>query len=283
MQTGKLLRQPVNLIERFVGGNSRGIFSPEGGKLAYVSERGGRNRHVIVIRSLATGEERDLPRRLDLAWRLSWQRDGARLRVGGRDLNGRYGVYGVDEATGETKLIVANQPDMGHAVWTPDGKGILHRNHQAEGPSLHFYSLADGSVRTVPGKFGGYSFSLSPDGRWIATIDESKEIRVHPAEGGDGRVLASAEEGRRFGRWTVWTPDGKALLVLEGASGEGNDPWTLWIVPVDGSTPIETELRHKLANAGAWPLRIHPDGKTVVYGAGGSFRQFWALHDLTFE
>ena len=55
MKTGMLLRQPVNPIERFVGGNSRGIFSPDGDKLAYVSERGGRNRHVIVIRSLVTG------------------------------------------------------------------------------------------------------------------------------------------------------------------------------------------------------------------------------------
>ena len=161
MQTGKLLRQPVNLIERFVGGNSKGIFSPDGDKLAYVSERGGRNRHVIVIRSLDTGEERDLPRRLSRVWRPSWHPDGKRLLVEGRLLNGQSGIYGVDVGTGETKLIVANQPDMGHAVWTPDGKGILHRNHQAEGPSLHFYSLADGSVRTVPGKFGGYSFSVS--------------------------------------------------------------------------------------------------------------------------
>ena len=107
---------------------------------------------------------------------------------------------------------------------------------------------------------------------------------MHPAEGGDGRVLASAEDGRRFGRWTVWTPDGKALLVLKGTSSRtGKGPWTLWIVPVDGSTPIETELRHELSNAGFWRPTIHPDGRRVVYAAGGSFRQFWALHDLTFE
>ena len=48
-------------------------------------------------------------------------------------------------------------------------------------------------------------------------------------------------------------------------------------------TPIETELSHELANAGAVRLDIHPDGKRVVYAAGGYFQQFWALRDLTFD
>ena len=278
MKTGKLLRQPINPIERFVGGNSKGVFSPDGDELAYISERRGWNRRVIVIRSLATGEERDLAHRLSWVWGLTWQPDGKRLRVVGDNLNG---FFSVDAATGEAKFIVAG-PDMGAPVWTPDGKRILHRNYHDE--SLHSYSLADGSVETIPGDFGdAYRFSLSPDGRQIATIHGRTEIRLHPVEGGDGRVLSSADEHQQFGRWTVWTPDGKALLVLKGAFQTGKDLWTLWIIPVDGSPPIETELQHELANAGAVPLDIHPDGRRVVYAAGGYFRQFWALHDLPFE
>ncbi|MCZ6655118.1 MAG: hypothetical protein O7D91_19080, partial [Planctomycetota bacterium] len=284
MKTGKLLRQPINPIERFVGGNSRGVFSPDGDELAYRSERRG-NRHVIVIRSLATGEERDLPHRLSRVGGLRWQPDGKRLRVQGYNQNGQYGVFGVDVATGETKFIVASPPLLGHPVWTPDGKRILHRNHHRDRESLYSYSLADGSVETIPGDFGDVPrFSLSPDGRWIATIHGRTEIRLHPVEGGDGRVLWSTDKRRRFGRWTVWTPDGKALVVLkQDANQTGKDLWTLWIIPVDGSPPIETELRHELANAGAYPLDIHLDGKRVVYAAGGEFKQFWALHDLSFE
>ncbi len=42
LQTGKLLAQPVNLIERFVGGNSRGVFSPDGENwLTFPSAGGG--------------------------------------------------------------------------------------------------------------------------------------------------------------------------------------------------------------------------------------------------
>ena len=169
MKTGKLLRQPINPIERFVGGNSGGVFSPDGDELAYISERRGWNRRVIVIRSLATGKERELPHRLNRVRGLNWQPDGKRLRVGGRSQNGQSGFFTVDVDTGETKSLVAI-PDMGYSVWTPDGKGILHRNYQWDRGSLHFYSLADSSVESVPGFFGGYRFSLSPDGRWIATI-----------------------------------------------------------------------------------------------------------------
>ena len=283
MKTGKLLRQPFSLIERFVGGNSKGVFSPGGDELAYLSERRGWHRRVIVVRSLATGEERDLPHRLSRVWGLNWQPGGKRLRVVGESKqNGEGGIFGVDVATGETKIVVAST-DMGAPVWTPDEKRIVHRIYQDE--SLHSYTLADGSVETIPGDFGdAYRFSLSPDGRQIATIHERAEIRLHPVEGGDGRVLSSADEHQQFGRWTVWTPDGKALLVLKGALQTGkDDPWTLWIIPVDGSRPIETELRHELANAGAEPLSIHPDGRRVVYAAGGTIRQFWALHDLPFE
>ena len=74
-----------------------------------------------------------------------------------------------------------------------------------------------------------------------------------------------------------------AATISVGSSPTGKELWTLWIVPTDGSPPIETELQHELANAGAPRLNIHPDGKRVVYVAGGSFRQFWALRDLTFD
>ena len=279
MKTGKLLRQPINPIDRFVGGNSRGVFSPDGDELAYLSERGSWRRHAIVIRSLATGEERDLPHQLSRIWGLSWHPDG-RLRIQGSNQKGQGGFFGVDADTGETKSIVLSR-DMGTPVWTPDGKHILHWNDQDAHGSVHSYSLADGSVETIPGDFGNTRFSLSPDGSQIATI-HGTEIRLHPVEGGDGRVLGSTDERRRFGRWTVWTPDGKALVVLKRDANQ-TELRTLWIVPVDGSPPIETELRHEPANAGAYPFDIHPDGRRVVYAAGGYFMQFWALHDLSFE
>ncbi len=292
METGSFLQQPISPIERFVGSNSGGVFSPDGDELAYRSQRRGWNQHVIVIRSLKTGKERELPHQLSRVGGINWQPDGKRLRVGGRDQNGQRGFFGVDTATGETQFIAASAnrgANMGSPQWTPDGMRILYRDYQTVGgEGLYSYSLADGSIEAIPGDFGdGFSFSLSPDGRQIATIQGGTEIRLHPVEGAAGRVLGSTDEQHQFGRWTVWTPDGKALLVLKGVRQTGcqtgKELWTLWIVPTDGSPPIKTELRHELANAGALRLNINPDGKRVVYVAGGYFQQFWALRDLTFD
>ncbi len=286
METGKFIQQPSSPIERFVGGNSGGVFSPDGDELAYRSQRRGWNQNAIVIRSLKTGKERELPHQLrQVRGIINWRPDGKRLRVRGGDQNGEQGFFDVDAATGETQLIVASAK-IAAPQWTPDGKRILGRSNQGEG--LHSYSLADGSIEAIPGDLGdAYLFSLSPDGHQIATIHGRSEIRLRPVEGGDGRVLATTDEQHRFGRWTVWTPDGKALLVLKGVRWTGRPTgkalWTLWIVPVDGSAPVETELNHELANGGALPLDIHPDGKRVVYAAGGYFQQFWALRDLTFD
>jgi len=291
METGMLLQQPTSPIERFVGGNSGGAFSPSSDELAYTSERRGWNQRAIVIRSLETGKDRELPHPLSRVGGISWQPDGKRLRVSGRDQNGRGGFFSVDAATGEIQLIVAstnNGAQMGSHQWTPDGMSILYRDYETERQGLYSYSLADGSTEAIPGDFGdAFRFSLSPDGRQIATIQGRTEIRLHPVDGGDGRVLSSTDDQHQFGRWAVWTPDGKALVVLKGARQTGRptgkELWTLWVVPLDGAPPIETELSHELANFGAVPLDIHPDGKRVVYAAGGYFQQFWALRDLTLD
>ena len=281
MQTGKLLRKPFDAIERFVGANTRGAFSPDGEKLAYVSERKGWRRHAIVVRTLASGEEQEVPHQLGRVSKLAWQGGSARLWVEGEGQNGRYGFFDVHATSGESKFL-PRIPGMSRAVWTPDGKRILYRNSRKDDGLLYSYSLADGSVETIPGKIGdGRRFSLSPDGKRIATKIHGSAILVSELEGGDGQVLWNTDESGRLGSWTVWTPDGKALLVLrQDAKDDGKDLWRLWIVPVDGSSPIATELRHELADSGAWPLDIHPDGKRIVYAASGYFWQFWALRNL---
>ena len=56
--------------------------------------------------------------------------------------------------------------------------------------------------------------------------------------------------------------------------------WRLWVVPVDQSKPVATQLVYEPANAGAVRLDIHPDGKRIVYATGGYLYQFWAVHNL---
>ena len=60
--------------------------------------------------------------------------------------------------------------------------------------------------------------------------------------------------------------------------------WRLWVVPVDGSDPIATELAYLPSNAGANAFDIHPDGRRIVYTAGGGdTEQYWALRNLDLD
>ena len=298
-KTGSLLRQPVNVTERFVSSNNVGMFSPDGEMLAYISERRGWQQQALVIQSLKTGEERDLPHELRyIRTGLTWHVDGDRVVVQGTDDRGRNGYFDVDVATGQTRPArgLPDIPGLQTPTSTPDGTKILFRKN-GEQPTLYAYRVADGSVEALPGVIGGEGpkYRLSPDGQWIATIPyrflgqrgPRTEIRLHPAVGGDGEVLATTDKSEPFGRWTTWTPDGTALLVSKREAGgverrgQGRMGMRrLWVVPVDGSDPLATELVYEPSNAGYVPMGIHPDGKRIVYSEGGYFYQFWALRNL---
>ena len=297
--TGKFLRQPVDAVERFLGRNHWPTFSPDGETFAYVSTRPG-GTTSIVFRSLTTGEERDLlPLGLQEVGYLRWS-PGGPITVTGRDDRGRRGRFVVDVATGQTRPLGGPEepagfltPDGTEGILTPDGTQILHRASREQTDSLYSYRVADGSVHALSGDFqassGGYvpggNFFLSPDGQWIATIRGRTnefvgvEIRLHGVAGGDGRVLATTGDDERFGRWVTWTPDSSALVVLkqEPQAGEG---MRLWVVPVDGSAPVATELVYTPRAGGTPGLIIHPDGTRIFYHEGNSSQQFWALHNL---
>ncbi len=276
LQTGKFLAEPKNAVERFVGHNSRGTFSPDGEEFAYLSEREGRRNRAIVVRTLATGEERIVPHDLKYVLGMFWPTGGHSLIVGGRDDRDRYGQFSL--TNGHADLILQG----GNRDLSPDGARLLYRSRQPEDRSIFSYRLADGSVERVPGDFGTGQFSALADGR-IATIRNRTEILLHPAAGGEGKILWRTDEDHQFGRQVARTPDGKALVVLRRDSDTGADTsagmWRFWVVPVDGEPPYPTELLHERYGR----VNIHPDGKHILYAHGGSFFQMWAMRNLPFD
>ena len=279
LQTGKLLAEPKNAVDQFVGRNRGGTFSPNGKEFAYLSGRQGRNRRAIVVRSLVTGEEHEVPHDIRRVYSLIWPPGGDSLIVRGKDDRYRYGYFDLSLANGHAELFAQ---DVTNGVLSADGARLLHRKVRPGGylsdGAIHSYRLADGSMEKLPGEFGAHQFSVLPDGR-IAAIHERTEIRLHPAEGGDGQVLWSTDEQHPFKSWTVWAPAGEALLVLRQDPEAGDGKWRLWVAPIDGSLPYPTELVSESFGS----LDIHPDGGQMLYLEGGYFWQVWAMRDLPFE
>ena len=88
---------------------------------------------------------------------------------------------------------------------------------------------------------------FSPDGKWLAYIplEPAGSIRLVPAAGGNERPLA---EGLADIESATWSGDSRHLMVLAhpGPSVELD----YWVVPVDGSAPIDTRVLQRARQQG---------------------------------
>ena len=122
-ETGQVTGSPTMVSERFRGANTQSEWSPDGQHLAYLSRLERQQTvdtvgsGIIVVRSLDTGEERDLFPRLNFLGdtRLRWAPDGRSFlisgeEVGGQDSDHRRGLYEIDAQTGEVAPIVVSRP-----------------------------------------------------------------------------------------------------------------------------------------------------------------------------
>jgi hypothetical protein len=79
----------------------------------------------------------------------------------------------------------------------------------------------------------------SPDGRWVATLDPSGEQRLIIWDAHRNAIAARYDLNPDqigyliHGSNLLWTPDGKALLLLLNSNHGAN----LWRIPVDPSNP----------------------------------------------
>jgi Tol biopolymer transport system component len=94
-------------------------WSPDGALLAYLPTPEGLGRTTggqvksLIIRTVATGQERRMELQLRMLWStLSWEPNGRSILVAGADLKGRWGMHRVDPGTGALTPIVLVRPDV---------------------------------------------------------------------------------------------------------------------------------------------------------------------------
>ena len=299
LATGKLLEPPTRPIQRFVGANGWPDWSPDGRYLAYSSVRNpmvtgdGFGSRVIVIRSVETGEERELSPGLNKPrLRPRWSPDGSFLLVGATDAKGRQGLYRVDPQTGEAEPL--GQSERGDysqvSVLSPDGTTLFIKQ-RVEGPKT-YYRLLRRNLETGretelypadPTTSFGNSLALSPDGRQLAFAlfdwpARAVVLQVVPVSSGVPRELLRLREPEAI-PWNhalAWSPDGKELLFVKCNSNCENQKRELWGIPARGGEPRRLEL----AMEGLAGLRFHPDGKRIAFTAGSYSGEVWVLENF---
>jgi Tol biopolymer transport system component len=281
LATGKVLAPPSPASQRFVGSNNQPDWSPNGRDLLFLSSRGKTAvwaRRALCVRSLESGEVRELASKLKQVNWVRWSPDGRSLLAGG-NVSGEVGIYRINIQTGDFAFVVHR--GLGPpAAWSRDGKEIIYLKGAAERNSILARDLETGQERELhsvakPSYYAGGA-ALSRDGQQLAFVvygeSRSRVLKVMPAAGGEARDLL--REGQLSGQTIAWTPDGLGLLFTK--RGPGDLKTELWRISVQGGEPRKLEL----AAEGMRELCLHPDGRHIAFTAGQDRSEVWVMENF---
>lgn len=294
--SGKQTGPQTRPVQHFIGTNLEPSYSPDGKALAYVSWRNNNpifgEPRLLVVRSLDTGETRELRLNLPYIDQVSWAPDGRALVTGGNDLKGRPGIFRIDARSGDVTPIVHLPFGFGRAFpqWSPSGKHIYYRiplKDDALNGDVAFIErdLETGAERELArGNLG--SGSLSPDGRWIAAQHtdlsrQSTAIALIPIAGGETREVfrtTAPESLVVLYSGLPWTPDSRGLLVRRRRAS-GN--MELWHVPIADAPPRKLDVDvSQWATGNRGFISLSPDGQRIAFLSGQQVSEAWVLENF---
>jgi Tol biopolymer transport system component len=288
-KTGKILAPPKKAITRSEGSNIASEYSPDGKYLAYIYKLGflsrNRNRrHILCIRYLETGEDREFSLNLDNIIRHyspRWSPDCRSILVSGKGNWNGYGIYKIDVQTGDVTCIVQN----GHSgVWSHDGKSIfyLRNDSKAEISQILVRDLETGKEKelyhSVSNEYVPFSISLSPDGQWLALrCIAPTSLKVMPVTGGKPRELPEFEKVATVHKPIAWTPDGRYILFSGKRPGGEHHP-LFRISAESGKIDILG-----LNMSRYYSLSVHPDGQHIAFSSSdptGKPAEIWVMENF---
>jgi len=277
-ESGGFLEDPVLLTDRFPGSNSVASWSPDGTRLAYLSQRleaSSGAASFLVVKSLSDGKEQDiaLPVRLTRESRPEWSADGTYILVNGYysdptnpTLAGR-AAYRVLLESGET----VREPyirDYAGFFSTSSARFITGRQGEA--------------LRSLGIRISGQrDFMLYADGdeslradekllwvrgglRWVRSMDCSDLAAFPQSTCWAGRTVETIapESHMHYNGFTAWelSPDATMLAYVSGEGERATTDLWLWPLP-DGDARRRLHFENDESISA---VRWSPDGSHLL-------------------
>ena len=282
---------PVLAAERHVNANGAPSFSPDGRSLAYFIF-GVRGATSLVVRTLSTGAERELPLNIPVRAPFGdaprWFPDGESLLVvaSTQGRQGSVGYYRVDVSRGTTELLHRPKgwgPPVFQPAVSPDGRAILYLDYDSQPPTNRLVRVTIGTrdEGTVASADSGRFFSalaLSGDGTQAAVITQDARggavLSVVPV---DGEAAREVVRGGALGVETqvAWSPDQKSLFF----TGRDVDRTQarLFRVDVRGGVPQPVGLAANRLRS----VSLRADGRAIAFESTETRNsEVWALENF---
>lgn len=224
-------------------------FSPDGKRIAFVSDRGGGDNIWLMNRD--GSDKRQLSKEdFRLLNQPSWSPDGQFIVAKkhfttGRSLGtGEVWMYHISGGAGVPLVKKPNerhQKELGEPTFAPDGKGVYFTRNVTPGPIFEYaqdsntdlfhierYDLNDGEITTIASGAGGaVRPTPSPDGKRLAFVRREgtqSKLYVKDLASGAEKKLYDALDQDVQETWAVtgvypnmsWTPDSKDIVFWAG-------------------------------------------------------------------
>ncbi len=227
-------------------------FSPDGKRIAFVSDRSG--GEGVWILSLDLKDTVQVTKgKGDLYQSPVWTPDGNYIVVskGTGFVPAKLWIYHVEGGSGaplikEPEAVRTTGPAFGpdgRYLWFARRQGTWRYNSPGADYQLAIFDRETGQITPQSFRFGGaFRPTLSPDGRWLVygtrQVDETG-LRIRDLETGEERWIAfpvQHDEQESVASLDVYpgmafTPDSRSLVATYGGR--------IWRIPVDGDEPTE--------------------------------------------
>ncbi len=246
-------------------------FSPDGRRIAFVSNRLGAEQVWILDLETRRSERIELPGRDLGAGEPVWSPDGRRLAAVRMMENGLRSVWMVATDGSEAEqLLPPEEVGLMSVMFSPAGKSLLSSSRVRGVTQIFLLDLASRRQRQLTSSPGDKSSAVwSPDGRWIAfcsNATDTFQLWKIPSAGGEETMLTHGYERMYH---PFYSPDGKWIYVQPSHRN-------IYRIPAEGG-PLEPVT--KLPESGLFleEPTLSPDGKWLAYCRSNGGASLWLL------